>query len=503
MIMKKKEPSERTRVVIRHLPPSLSQFHLFSQFDHLFSQRYNWFCFRPAKFSQKHQRYSRAYIDFKNPGDVLEFADIFHGHIFYNERGSQFKAIVEYAPSQRVPKTCTLKDDRDGTIYKDPDYLEFLKLIAKPVENLHSAEPQLERKEAEQSASAKESPVTTPLMEYVRQKRAAKDENQDASAGLKDNRKARSASVNKPGSSATRKGAQKKKHNLKGSAKNSNHKSKSTILAAPNQGDQPANQYGKEISGIQSVSSVGGHVSISTLTGDSGKKRIPLLKGKEYEISAVSGGMLHKPGNPAVAISHKQNQRFKTNERLVKGILLNKEAHKNQPLAGIQPWLKFQNSSLKNDKRSPWPIDKLAGSNGHLPNIEPIASTSNDDVKQTSDGKFLTRGRHSLASSTEKQEKSTRNNNRPDNGVWTPLGHSDVQCDNDQFTNTMLQQKHSDSVEGSHKRFGHHVAVHKLKDNSSLIASEWKYTRRGGASSYAVHEKQVWVQKSTSGSWTN
>ena len=33
----------------------------------------------------------------------------------------------------------------------DPDYLEFLKLIAKPVENLPSADSQLERKEAELS----------------------------------------------------------------------------------------------------------------------------------------------------------------------------------------------------------------------------------------------------------------------------------------------------------------------------------------------------------------
>lgn len=31
--------------------------------------------------------------------------------------GSQFKTIVEYAPSQRVPKPCTRKDSREGTIY--------------------------------------------------------------------------------------------------------------------------------------------------------------------------------------------------------------------------------------------------------------------------------------------------------------------------------------------------------------------------------------------------
>jgi len=35
-------------------------------------------------------------------------------------------------------------------IRTDPDYLEFLKLIAKPQEHLPSAEIQLERKESEQ-----------------------------------------------------------------------------------------------------------------------------------------------------------------------------------------------------------------------------------------------------------------------------------------------------------------------------------------------------------------
>lgn len=36
-------------------------------------------------------------------------------------------------------------------IRTDPDYLEFLKLIAKPEEHLPSAEIQLERREAEQA----------------------------------------------------------------------------------------------------------------------------------------------------------------------------------------------------------------------------------------------------------------------------------------------------------------------------------------------------------------
>lgn len=44
-----KDPLSRTKVVIRHLPPSLSQSDLFQQIDDRFNDRYNWFCFRPGK----------------------------------------------------------------------------------------------------------------------------------------------------------------------------------------------------------------------------------------------------------------------------------------------------------------------------------------------------------------------------------------------------------------------------------------------------------------------
>ena len=37
--------------------------------------------------------------------------------------GAQFKAVVEYAPSQRVPRSSTKKDGREGTIYKGNDRL--------------------------------------------------------------------------------------------------------------------------------------------------------------------------------------------------------------------------------------------------------------------------------------------------------------------------------------------------------------------------------------------
>ncbi|KAK8524900.1 hypothetical protein V6N12_029752 [Hibiscus sabdariffa] len=166
--------------------------------------------FSMAGNNHKHQRYSRAYINFKWPEDVFEFAEFFDGHVFVNEKGSQFKAIVEYAPSQHVPKPGTKKDAREGTIFKDPEYLEFLKMTAKPVENLPSAEIQLERKEAELSGTPKEIHVVTPLMEFVRQRRAAESGVQGSITLRKTGKKAAAATRVKPGSSSKR-GSEKKK----------------------------------------------------------------------------------------------------------------------------------------------------------------------------------------------------------------------------------------------------------------------------------------------------
>lgn len=60
------------RICASHLLRELSYIYCFLK----------WFC------SLKHQSYSRAYIDFKKPEDVIEFAEFFDGHLFVNEKGN-------------------------------------------------------------------------------------------------------------------------------------------------------------------------------------------------------------------------------------------------------------------------------------------------------------------------------------------------------------------------------------------------------------------------------
>ena len=44
-----KDPLERTKVVLRHLPPAISQLALMDQIDARFAGRYTWVSFRPGK----------------------------------------------------------------------------------------------------------------------------------------------------------------------------------------------------------------------------------------------------------------------------------------------------------------------------------------------------------------------------------------------------------------------------------------------------------------------
>ncbi|KAL4285577.1 hypothetical protein HN51_053085 [Arachis hypogaea] len=517
--MKVRSEREKTKVVIRHLPPSLTQSDLLHHIDNHFASRYNWFSFRPGNTSHKNQRHSRAYIDFKSPDDVFEFAEFFDGHVFVNERGAQHKAIVEYAPSQRVPRPTTKKDGREGTIYKDPDYLEFLKFIAKPPEHLPSAEIQLERKEAEQAGANKEGPIVTPLMEYVRQKRSVDIGAQAFPVTTKGSRSARAAMRGKLGSGNTKRGLEKKKYVQKDNVKDATRKEskdKSAFTVVPRREDQSAASNIKGISELETLHGIEGPISGIPVTSDSGKKKILLLKGKQREIPITTEGVIKQQsiqsGNSAGSTTAKQNQRREASGRLIRSILLNSEARQSQP------------STVTQHK-----IQILSSDNGKRParSLESSKLNAEGDSKRSLDEKFVKKDTHGLGSVGEKIEKRTRNKDRPDRGVWTPLRRSDVShADNEQSPSSLIQPtlpesevkenvtaanrngeslasivgRSSTSVEnGPQRNFTRRGVSHIGKDDVAVSLGDGKASKKGGGG-HGAHEKQVWVQKSSSGS---
>ncbi|XP_068648427.1 regulator of nonsense transcripts UPF3-like [Aristolochia californica] len=446
-----KDPFDRTKVVVRHLPPAISQSVLLEQIDQRFAGRYKWVCFRPGKNSQKQPRYSRAYMDFKKSEDVLEFALFFDGHVFVNEKGAQFKTIVEYAPSQRVPKPWSKKDGREGTIFKDPEYLEFLELLAKPAENLPSAEIQLERKEAERAGQPKESPVVTPLMVFVRQKRAAKSGSQRSSNG----KLSRRASGSSPGSSSTasgKRGSEKRRistsmYVLRDTTKNSSSKEKSTYLLVPKR-DEQLSEKAISASGsktLEDETATDGSTSGVSGTFEIGKKKVLLLKGKEREIVQASGGTSqhgatsHVRNSPG-STGFKQNQRREASGRIIRSILSNKDLRQNQPSTAAgssdqQP----QQSNIEKEKRPPRPTNIRSILKDDISIISNVASPDSD-MKRALDDKVFGGESHSFISINEKPERRTRNKDRPDRGVWTPLCRSDGSQTSDDFVSSSSLQ---------------------------------------------------------------
>ncbi|GMI74375.1 hypothetical protein like AT1G33980 [Hibiscus trionum] len=489
---------DRTKVVLRHLPPSISETMLIQQVDSAFAARYNWFSFRPGKISQKHQSCSRLYIDFKSLEDVLEFAEFFNGHVFVNEKGTQFKTIVEYAPSQRVPKHCSKNNGREGTIFKDPEYLAFLEFLAKPVENLPSAEIQLENR----VGAPKDSSIVTPLMDFVRQKRAAKVGSRRSLGNGKLSRRAGGPYNGSPSSASSKRGSEKKRASTtvyvqRDSLKNAGEKDRSTYILVSKRDEQQLSDKP-----VTSASSVGTEVSeeesgVFRIT-DADKKKVLLLKGKgkEKEISHVAGSMLRQQNftSPIKTIlgstPNKHNSRRE--DRMIRGILFNKDFHQRQ----CQSEQHIQTSNLEKEKQ--------LHRHSHV-------KLGLKDARVALDDKVAGNDLHG----TGKPERHSRNKDRKDQGFWTLRRCDGSYASDDSLSSSASQsaQIPLDSLEGAygdtkvdfskvrgmqgfHKHASRRIAV----ANGSSAVSNGKPRKRANVSAYGSHEKQVWVQKSSSGS---
>uniref|UniRef100_A0A674NK89 UPF3A regulator of nonsense mediated mRNA decay n=1 Tax=Takifugu rubripes TaxID=31033 RepID=A0A674NK89_TAKRU len=104
-----------TKVVLRRLPPNLSKDQLEEHLSPL--PPFDYFEFFPADQSLYPHLFSRAYINFKNPEDILLFRDRFDGYVFIDNKGQEYPAVVEFAPFQKISKKkLKKKDAKAGSI---------------------------------------------------------------------------------------------------------------------------------------------------------------------------------------------------------------------------------------------------------------------------------------------------------------------------------------------------------------------------------------------------
>jgi regulator of nonsense transcripts 3 len=240
---------------------------------------------------------------------------------------------------------------------------------------------------------------------------------------------------------------------LKESAKNTTQKDKSTFIVVARREDQPTTS-----SGIDIFENETGSVSGIPVTADSGKKRFLLLKGKDRGVSNIPEGLLQQQGvtspagNSPASTAPKETQRREAGGRLIRSILINNEARQSQSSTAVQPQQKIQILNSESGKRPPRNVNARLGLNGLVSKNEPNSFGSEGNTKRTADDKFTKKDFQGLGNVNEKQEKRTRNRDRPDRGVWTPLRRSDVSHASDEnLSSSVLHptQSQCDSFEGT------------------------------------------------------
>uniref|UniRef100_A0A061R8Y4 Regulator of nonsense transcripts 3 n=1 Tax=Tetraselmis sp. GSL018 TaxID=582737 RepID=A0A061R8Y4_9CHLO len=201
------QEQERTKVVVRKLPPELTQEEFQTALDSILDRsRYSWFRFMQGKISLKRVYNSCAYLKLKDTATVIEFSAKINGRHFKAGNLRPLACEVQYAPFQKAPRARSRKDPREGTLCKDADFQSFKERLEAPPAPLPSAEGQLQ---ADEKGSGSDAVVVTPLMEFIRQKYARKAPKPKVAAvkGAAPKEKARKGAAGEDGArSASRRG---------------------------------------------------------------------------------------------------------------------------------------------------------------------------------------------------------------------------------------------------------------------------------------------------------
>jgi len=392
--------------------------------------------------------------------------------------------------------------------FLDPEYLEFLELISKPTEHLPSAEIQLERKEAERAAAGKEAPVVTALMMFVRQQRAAKSMAQRP--GSRVSRKV--SGVVTSSSSPSKRSSEKRRSSayvVRESAKE-----KPTYIMVPKREEHT--QREKAVAGSSDVTM--GGTSGPGQAVEAKRDKIVILKGRGRVDSSIPDAATQQSSTPVKNVpplSSRQDQRLEASGRIIKSILSNKETRSSNTSQHEQE------GHMLNTERDKRPPRVLNPRNMVKDQIVENAEKSHFDEKPNH--------LHGSAPVGEKIDRHARNRDRPDRGVWAPRRYDKTtsgggsHASSSEFPQmqshpgdnfSQLADGHGDRkadtrshgggrggpVENGHRHANRRGPPRGPKETEiSANMPDGKNSKRSSAS-YGAHERQVWVQKSSSGS---
>jgi len=183
---------ERTKLVVRRLPPTLTEAAFVAELaarlppqpaapagaPPLEPHGVVWLRFLPGRTGAKRPAPSLAYLALRSEAQVAELAQALHSLAFLSDKGVPYKPAVEYAPAQRVPRPGGRRDARADTLDAEPEYAAFLEALQAPPVAKPSAEVLADLRKPADGAEA--AAYETPLMAYLRQRSEARHRQRSA-----------------------------------------------------------------------------------------------------------------------------------------------------------------------------------------------------------------------------------------------------------------------------------------------------------------------------------
>ncbi|KAJ5772555.1 hypothetical protein N7520_003084 [Penicillium odoratum] len=174
-----KPPAPRLKLIIRRLPPGLTQSELEGALGaewKVGAGKVDWLQYKAGKVSKdpaKPSRPSRAYIHVVSSEHVTLLSDQVRQASFQDARATSNDPILlgppslEFAPYAKIPGSRVRKDARQGTIDQDQDFIAFLESLTQPITKSVGLDHDSEDKK-------KEAVLTTPLVQFIKDKKASK-----------------------------------------------------------------------------------------------------------------------------------------------------------------------------------------------------------------------------------------------------------------------------------------------------------------------------------------
>ncbi|RZF43370.1 hypothetical protein LSTR_LSTR001631 [Laodelphax striatellus] len=171
--MKKgKEFKPPTKVVVRRLPPSMTEEEFLQQVDPLPPVDFMYYV--QADNSLAPNNFCRAYLNFVNQADIFIFTQKFDNYVFVDSKGMEYPAVVEFAPFQRIPKQRPnkKKDTKSGTLASDPFYISFLEKLETEAQEMSTANNNAKQHFFETNVDTSEvtKVSSTPLLDFLHNK---------------------------------------------------------------------------------------------------------------------------------------------------------------------------------------------------------------------------------------------------------------------------------------------------------------------------------------------